>query len=305
MLSSELNSKPLRKGTRHEDHQYRDIYRGRRLEALDVRQSGDGRGVTGWGECSDGRSPHGIEGTIRDLKPLLIGRTPGRSRCASRTCTAPPGRVREASRPRRLPGLDCAFIDIKAKALGISVTELFGGPTRQQVRVYWSHCGSSRIRHYDLIGLSSHRLLGRRDQPGARGEGAGLYGSQDEHPHAPAIRPRSGVASAEASAPPTSMLRSGSSLTSRKLIGTFRDAVGDDIDINLDLNFHFKTEGALRIAKVLEQFDMLWLEVDMYEPEEPASDQGLDHDAHLHGREPLLHARLHSVLREPLGGTCS
>ena len=26
------------------------------------------------------------------------------------------------------------------------------------------------------------------------------------------------------------------------LIGTFREAVGDDIDINLDLNFHFKTE---------------------------------------------------------------
>ena len=50
------------------------------------------------------------------------------------------------------------------------------------------------------------------------------------------------------------------------LIGTFRDAVGDDIDINLDLNFHFKTEGCLRIAKVLEQFDMLWLEIDMYDP---------------------------------------
>ena len=42
--------------------------------------------------------------------------------------------------------------------------------------------------------------------------------------------------------------------------------MGDDIDLNLDLNFHFKTEGCLRIAKVLEQFDMLWLEIDMYDP---------------------------------------
>ena len=33
-------------------------------------------GITGWGECSDGRSPHGIEGTIRDMKPLLIGKDP-------------------------------------------------------------------------------------------------------------------------------------------------------------------------------------------------------------------------------------
>ena len=38
------------------------------------------------------------------------------------------------------------------------------------------------------------------------------------------------------------------------------------IDINLDLNFHFKTEACLRIAKVLEKFDMLWLEIDMYDP---------------------------------------
>ena len=29
-------------------------------------------GLVGWGECSDGKSPHGIEGVIRDLKPSLI-----------------------------------------------------------------------------------------------------------------------------------------------------------------------------------------------------------------------------------------
>ena len=33
-------------------------------------------GITGWGECSDGRSPHGIEGPIEDLKPILIGQDP-------------------------------------------------------------------------------------------------------------------------------------------------------------------------------------------------------------------------------------
>ncbi|MEE8443658.1 MAG: mandelate racemase/muconate lactonizing enzyme family protein, partial [Dehalococcoidia bacterium] len=51
------------------------------------------------------------------------------------------------------------------------------------------------------------------------------------------------------------------------LIGTFRDAVGPDVDINLDLNFNFKPEACMRIAKVLEQFNLLWLEIDMYSPE--------------------------------------
>ena len=49
------------------------------------------------------------------------------------------------------------------------------------------------------------------------------------------------------------------------LIGTFRDAVGPDVDINLDLNFNFKAEACQRIAQVLEQFDLLWLELDMYD----------------------------------------
>ena len=26
-------------------------------------------GITGWGECSDGRTPRGVQGTIEDLKP--------------------------------------------------------------------------------------------------------------------------------------------------------------------------------------------------------------------------------------------
>ena len=49
-------------------------------------------------------------------------------------------------------------------------------------------------------------------------------------------------------------------------IGTFREAVGPDIGLCLDLNFNFKTEAYLRIAKVLEPFDLQWIEIDMYDP---------------------------------------
>ena len=33
-------------------------------------------GVTGYGECSDGRAPLGIAGTIEDLVPVLVGQDP-------------------------------------------------------------------------------------------------------------------------------------------------------------------------------------------------------------------------------------
>jgi L-alanine-DL-glutamate epimerase-like enolase superfamily enzyme len=49
-------------------------------------------------------------------------------------------------------------------------------------------------------------------------------------------------------------------------MGTFRDAVGPRVGIALDLNFNFKPEGAVRICRALEDLDMMWVEVDMYEP---------------------------------------
>jgi L-alanine-DL-glutamate epimerase-like enolase superfamily enzyme len=165
-----------------------------------------------------------------------------------------------------LAGLDCAFIDIKAKALDISAVELFGGPTRDKVRLYWSHCGSSRVRHHDLIGVppietwDDVTALGKEVasrgftalktnvvMPGRQGTWYsgfdGQTGPNDE------IAPAWLLAHIE------------------KLIGTFRDAVGPDVDINLDLNFHFKPEACMRIARVLEPFKLLWLEIDRYDPQ--------------------------------------
>jgi L-alanine-DL-glutamate epimerase-like enolase superfamily enzyme len=51
-----------------------------------------------------------------------------------------------------------------------------------------------------------------------------------------------------------------------KHIGTIRDAVGPDFDINLDLNFHFKPEACMRIARALEPFNLHWLEIDNPDP---------------------------------------
>ena len=46
-----------------------------------------------------------------------------------------------------MAGIELALWDIKAKALGVPVYELFGGPLRDRMRLYWSHCGTTRARH--------------------------------------------------------------------------------------------------------------------------------------------------------------
>ena len=224
-------------------------------------------GIIGYGECSDGRSPNGVAGTIRDLAPLLIGKDPGayemRFWDMIRGSRQSPGGIAA----KAIAGIECALVDIKAKALGISVVELFGGPTRDDVRVYWSHCGSSRARNFELIGVPPLRTM---DDIAALGrevveKGFTALKTNIVIPGDPGSVYFSGFGGGQGTTDGNvspELLRH-----IVTLIGTFRDAVGPDVGINLDLNFNFKPEACMRIAKALEPFDLLWLEIDMYAPE--------------------------------------
>src|SRR5262249_34570438 len=45
-----------------------------------------------------------------------------------------------------------------------------------------------------------------------------------------------------------------------------REGAGAGVRLLLDLNFNYKPEGLRRIAKAVEPFDLMWLEMDMFEP---------------------------------------
>ena len=224
-------------------------------------------GITGYGECSDGRNPNGVVGTIKDLTPLLIGKDPRayemRFWDMIRGSRQSPGGIAA----KAIAGIECALVDIKAKALGISVVELFGGPTRDDVRVYWSHCGSSRARNFELIGVPPLRTMDDIAALGREVVEKGftalktniVFPGDPASVYFPGFGGRSGTTDGNVT---PQLLRH-----IETLIGTFRAAVGPDVGINLDLNFNFKPEACMRIAKVLEQFDMLWLEIDMYDHE--------------------------------------
>ncbi len=224
-------------------------------------------GVTGYGECSDGRNPNGVVGTIKDFTPLLIGRDPRpyemRFWDMIRGSRQSPGGIAA----KAIAGIECALVDIKAKALGISVVELFGGPTRDDVRVYWSHCGSSRARNYELIGVPPLKSMDDIAALGREVVERGftalktnvIFPGDTASVHFGGFGGGPGTTDGNVS---SQVLRH-----IETLIGTFREAVGPDVGINLDLNFNFKPEACMRIAKVLEQFDMLWLEIDMYDHE--------------------------------------
>jgi L-alanine-DL-glutamate epimerase-like enolase superfamily enzyme len=53
---------------------------------------------------------------------------------------------------KAIGGIENALLDLKAKALDVPVYELFGGPTRDDVELYWSHCGTTRARAWEVTG---------------------------------------------------------------------------------------------------------------------------------------------------------
>lgn len=223
-------------------------------------------GVTGYGECSDGRNPYAVTGAIEDFKPLLLGADPRayemRFWDLIRGSRQSPGGIAA----KAIAGIELALIDIKAKALGISVVELFGGPTREEVRLYWSHCGTTRVRHADLMGVPPLRTMADVTALGKEVVARG-YTALKTNILLPSGAPDVVFGGFGGGPGTTDQVVSRQLLRHiETLIGTFRDAVGPEVDINLDLNFNFKPESCMRIAQVLEQFDLLWLEIDMYDP---------------------------------------
>src|SRR5262249_62160001 len=48
----------------------------------------------------------------------------------------------------------------------------------------------------------------------------------------------------------------------REQLAAFRQGAGPDVDILVDLNFNYKTEGFLKVARAMEPYDLFWVEID-------------------------------------------
>ena len=97
-------------------------------------------GLTGWAEYIDN---FGISGSVTALipryAPVVAGMDP---RAAGKISASLHGVTQLATgglANQAIAAIENCCLDIKAKALGVPVYALFGGPTRERVKVYWSH----------------------------------------------------------------------------------------------------------------------------------------------------------------------
>lgn len=256
-------------------------------------------GITGYGEFGSGTVALALVGLIEDIKPLLIGRDPTAVEKIYfdlyRHLRQAPGGIAQMG----IAGIELACWDIKGKVLNLPVCHLVGGPHRTSQRVYWSHLASARAGDPSI---APNRPLKDWSAVAAAALEAPEMGYTafktnilwpGENPHM-ITQGRDGHSHDQ---------RADSDLVShvKKQIFVMREAVGSSVDILLDINYNFKTEGAIRIARTLEPFNLFWIEHDNENPQalaqlrDSTSIPLCSGEQHFSVREYLPYFDLHSM----------
>ena len=224
-------------------------------------------GLVGWSEYTEADGSHGLTAVIHGMAEGLIGQDPRPVQLISstlwqRTIQAPGG-----VNQRAIAAIENALLDVKAKALNVPVYEMLGGPVRTRIPVYWSHCGSYRVRDAAVVGAEPLRSY---DDIAALGEEVRRRGFKALKTNI--LPPQDGQLSnfgpgfGRSPGYPELNLDGRILSAMKQQLAAFRAGAGPDMGLHLDVNYHFKTEGYIKLAKALEPFDMAWLELDTWDP---------------------------------------
>ena len=223
-------------------------------------------GIVGWSEFDEAYGPPGLSAVIRQYIPQVIGQSvldheAIYGRLASTMRPAPYGMTTEV-----LGALENALLDAKARALGVPCYQLLGGKHRDTVPIYWSHCATWRINHPTLYKPAIKDL----DDVKKAGEDARAAGHSAVktnlfiHGDGPV---RQWMAGFGVPYQPALNIEPKLIRSVRSHLEALRDGIGPDIQLMIDLNFNARTEGYVQLVRALEDFDFLWVELDLYNPE--------------------------------------
>jgi galactonate dehydratase len=199
-----------------------------------LRVETDEPGLAGWGEASLGWQTRAVLGAVRDLEPLLVDRDPRPVERHWQTLTRGPYFKGGIVTMSAISAIDQALWDIKAKALGVPLYELLGGPVRDRVRTY-VNLGSE-------LGGDARRPEAWRDAAVAVREAG--FDAMKAYPMAPA-RPLEGTAA----------LRE-----MEGLVAAVREGAGDDADVMVDLHGRTTPAMGIQVGRALEHMRPWFLE---------------------------------------------
>ena len=223
-------------------------------------------GIVGWSEYNESFGGQGVSALIDNLAPVILGKDPRAFEALVNLLYAVRRQASGGTVQQAIGAIENALLDIKAKALGIPVYELLGGPVRERIRLYWSHCGTYRLGWPEEMEIPPLRTL---DDVVALGKEVVTRGytalkanifllGENPRLHQPGFVRGDGFPELNAE---RVVIRA-----MRDQLAAFREGAGPDMDILIDLNFNFKTEGFLKMARAMEPYDLLWVEIDTRDP---------------------------------------
>jgi len=227
-------------------------------------------GLVGWSEYNESFGGRGVSAIIAGLVPSLIGKDARAYEAQVALMYALRRQASGGAVQQAIGAIENALLDVKARALGIPVYELLGGPVRDRIRLYWSHCGTYRVSWWESMKLPAVRTLDDVVTLGKEVKARGYTGlktnvllledgdSRGPRGHVP------GFARGD-SFPELNPERYALDAI-RDQLAAFREGAGPGMDIMVDLNFNYKTEGYLQMARAMEPFNLFWVEMDTRDP---------------------------------------
>lgn len=156
--------------------------------------------------------------------------------------------------------IEQALWDIKGKALGVPVYELFGGKQRDVLRVYANDWGDKGFVHPEEMAKRAAEVVA---------DGFDCLKMYPLSKYDPVRNLTRHIKNRE-------VTREDEKMT-RKVVGMVRDTIGPDIDLMVDVTCEGPADIMTRIGKSLEDFDLFWYE-------EPCDAMDVDAYRQLHDR---------------------
>lgn len=217
-------------------------------------------GVVGWSEYDENLGGTGLTAVIEELAPTLVGEPVEAIERTRARLVADARQSLSGVMAMAIGAVENALLDAKAKELGVPCVELLGGAVREEIPVYWSHCGTYRIEHpeyYDPVeSIEDVIALGeevRKSQFSALKTNIFDFSGDEPEGWAPGFgRPFH----------PSLTIERPQIRELRRYLEALREGAGPDVDILLDLNYNAKPEGYVRIIRELAELDLFWVEID-------------------------------------------
>ena len=228
-------------------------------------------GLIGYSEYNESYGSKGLTAVIRPLADSLVGEDP---RAVERITATLYGHTRQAPGgmiSQAIAAIENALVDLKAKALDVPVYEMLGGPVRDEIRLYWSHCGTYRLHHHEVLGVPQLNSLDGCRKLGKEVAESGftalktnmfLFDGSEPRMYMPGFSlRREDQGSWDVALNPDDAV----TVAVRDQLMALQEGAGPEVKVLLDMNFNFKTEGYLTMARALDDLGLMWFEIDSYD----------------------------------------